>query len=91
MSIIYDKILGAKICLPIEMNIKLIFILKTSLTVKTVSYFVLPDHISPWAATLDFCKERVPGVKLWALVMANIKCRSRLYLNSVNLSKFRCI
>ena len=45
MSIIYEKISGAKICLPIEMNIKLIFILKISLIVKIVSYFVLPDHI----------------------------------------------
>ena len=45
MSILYAKNSGAKICLPIEMNIKLIFILTISLFVKIVSYFVFPAHI----------------------------------------------
>ena len=53
MSIIYEKISGAKICLPIEMNIKLIFILTISLIVKIVSYFVLPDHISTVTVIID--------------------------------------
>ena len=46
MSIHCAKKSGAKICLPIEMNIKLFFILTISLFVKIVSYFVIPAHIS---------------------------------------------
>ena len=30
----------------------------------------------------------VPGVKLRVLVVANIKCKSSAYVNSVNLSAF---
>ena len=40
------KISGAKIYLPIEMNIESIFILTISLFVAIVSYFVFPDQIS---------------------------------------------
>ena len=36
---------GAKICLPIEINTKIIFVLTISLFVKIVFYFVFPDHI----------------------------------------------
>ena len=45
MNIIYVKKSGAKICLPIEMNTKIIFVLTISLFVKIVFYFVFPDHI----------------------------------------------
>ena len=31
---------------------------------------------------------RVPGVKLRVLVVANIKCKSSVYVNSVNFSAF---
>ena len=40
MNIIYVKNSGAKICLPIEFNIKLIFVLTISPIVKIVSYYV---------------------------------------------------
>ena len=45
MNIIYVTKSGTKICLPIEINIKLIFVLTISLIVKIVSYYVFPDHI----------------------------------------------
>ena len=45
MSKVYAKKPGAKICLPIEMDINLIFNFTISLFVKIVSYFVFPDHI----------------------------------------------
>ena len=45
MRIIYVQKSGAKICLPIEMNTNIIFVLTISLFVKIVFYFVLPDHI----------------------------------------------
>ena len=45
MSKIYAEKSGTQICLPIEMNIKLIFNLTISLFVKIDSYFVFPDHI----------------------------------------------
>ena len=45
MSIIYVQKSGAKICLPIDMNTKIIFVLTISLFVKIVFYFVFPDHI----------------------------------------------
>ena len=46
MCIFDQKKSGAKIFLPIEMNIKLNFILTISLFVKIVSYFIFPDHNS---------------------------------------------
>ena len=45
MSIIYGRNLAPKDVLPIEMNIKLIFILTISLIVKIVSYYVFPENI----------------------------------------------
>ena len=53
MSIIYATKSGAKICLAIEMNIKLIFILTISLFVQIVSNFVFPAHIR-LANAVDF-------------------------------------
>ena len=46
LSVIYEKKSGAKICLPIKINMKMIFILTISLFVKIVSYFVFLYHIS---------------------------------------------
>ena len=45
MSIIYGRNQAPKHALPIEMNIKLIFILTISLIVKIVSYYVFPENI----------------------------------------------
>ena len=47
MTIIHVKNSGAKICLPIEINTKIIFVMTISLFIKIVFYFVFPDHIRP--------------------------------------------
>ena len=44
MSIIYGRNLAPKHVLPIEMSIKVIFILTTSLIVTIVSYYVFPEN-----------------------------------------------
>ena len=50
--IVCEKKSGAKIYLPIEMNIKLTFVLTISLFVKIVSYYVFPGHIRACCALL---------------------------------------